>query len=93
MISSQTQSILKPTVPEKPKNIQLIKKKLEDIKSANVYPSSEIALRNSVLRKSNKLKNNPVIILTLCMQIHKLMQFSNNFSFEDFLKKFQLMTL
>jgi len=59
MISSQTQSILKPTVPEKPKNIQLIKKKLEDIKSANVYPSSEIALRNSVLRKSNKLKNNP----------------------------------
>jgi len=59
MISSQTQSILKPTVPEKPKNIQLIKKKLEDIKSANVYPSSEITLRNSVLRKSNKLKNNP----------------------------------
>ena len=61
MISStQTQSISKPIIPDKPKNIQLIKKKLEDIKSANICPSSEITLRTSVLRKSDKLKNNPV---------------------------------
>ena len=59
----------KPTLPDKPKNIQLIKKKLENLKSANICSNPDLAQRTALLRNSNKLKNNPVIFLILAMQI------------------------
>ena len=59
----------KPNLPDKPKNIQLIKKKLENLKSSNICSNSDLAQRTALLRNSNKLKNNPVIFLILAMQI------------------------
>ena len=67
--SAEMKTTTKPNLPDKPKNIQLIKKKLENLKSANICSSSDLAQRTALLRNSNKLKNNPVIFLILAMQI------------------------
>ena len=67
--SAEIKTTTKPNLPDKPKNIQLIKKKLENLKSANICSNSDLAQRTALLRNSNKLKNNPVIFLILAMQI------------------------
>ena len=67
--SGEIKTTTKPNLPDKPKNIQLIKKKLENLKSANICSNSDLAQRTALLRNSNKLKNNPVIFSILAMQI------------------------
>ena len=67
--SAEIKTTTKPNLPDKPKNIKLIKKKLENLKSANICSNSDLAQRTALLRNSNKLKNNPVIFLILAMQI------------------------
>ena len=67
--SAEIKTTTKPNLPDKPKNIQLIKKKLENLKSANICSNSDLAQRTALLRNSNKLKNNPVIFSILAMQI------------------------
>ena len=67
--SAEIKTTTKPNLPDKPKNIQLIKKKLENLKSANICSNLDLAQRTALLRNSNKLKNNPVIFSILAMQI------------------------
>ena len=48
---------LKPSVPDKPKNIQLIKKMLEDKKSANICLGHEAISQNHHLQPIGNLEN------------------------------------
>ena len=59
------QQPVKPSVPDKPKNIQFIKKKLETLKSGHA-PSNSLnnRLTGPVLRAGSRLRANKVILLT-----------------------------